>query len=260
MAAAQAIWSAIWNAISSLLSSIWATITSAIQTAISVVQSIISSALATIQALWSAGWEAVRSFVSTAWENIKSAVSSGIESAVSLVREMPGKIKNALGNLGGLLMDSGKALLRGFIDGIKSMAGAAADAAKGVVQKVRDFFPFSPAKVGPFSGRGYTTYSGKALTGDFAQAISGNASVVESATQKMMSAAWGSTASTQPALPVPAVEAPSSTQGAATGSLQNDALGPVLADLAHVLGRLQSIDDRGLFTMVKTAQRKYERI
>jgi hypothetical protein len=28
---------------------------------------------------------------------------------------------------------------------------------------IRDFFPFSPAKVGPFSGRGYTTYSGMAL-------------------------------------------------------------------------------------------------
>ena len=39
------------------------------------------------------------------------------------------------------------------------------------MQKVRDFFPFSPAKVGPFSGSGYTSVSGEHLMRDFGKAI-----------------------------------------------------------------------------------------
>ncbi|MCL7660572.1 hypothetical protein M8360_34925, partial [Klebsiella pneumoniae] len=38
--------------------------------------------------------------------------------------------------------------------------------------RIRNFFPFSPAKEGPFSGKGYTLYSGRALTSDFAKGMS----------------------------------------------------------------------------------------
>jgi len=53
------------------------------------------------------------------------------------------------------------------------MISSAVSAARSVVSSVRSFFPFSPAKEGPFSGRGYTSYSGRALVEDWAKGIDG---------------------------------------------------------------------------------------
>ena len=50
---------------------------------------------------------------------------------------------------------------------VDSVAGAVS----GALSDIRGLFPFSPAKWGPFSGRGYTSYSGKALMGDFGKSI-----------------------------------------------------------------------------------------
>lgn len=105
------------------------------------------------------------------WSSVTNAFSNGVSKAVSFVSQMPGKCKAALGNVGSILLSSGKSLIQGFINGIKSMIGAAKDAAKSVVDGVRKLFPFSPAKEGPFSGKGYTTYSGKALMTDFGKGM-----------------------------------------------------------------------------------------
>lgn len=131
----------------------------------------------------------VSSFISTVtsmWTSTVSAFASGVAKAVGEVARMPGRARSALGNVGSVLVSSGKALIQGFVNGIRSMIGAVADAASSVVQAARDFFPFSPAKRGPFSGRGYTTYSGKALTKDFAGGILSGASDVRSATESLM--------------------------------------------------------------------------
>jgi phage-related protein len=69
------------------------------------------------------------------------------------------------------LFDAGKNLITGFVDGIKDMASSAVDAVKNVTSKVRDFFPFSPAKKGPFSGKGWTRYSGRSLIEGFTQGM-----------------------------------------------------------------------------------------
>lgn len=103
-------------------------------------------------------------------------------------KTLPTRVINTLGNLGNRLRNSGRAMIRGFINGIKSMFGAVGNAARSVVRKVRNFFPFSPAKEGPFSGRGYTTYSGKALVGDFAQSIVSKTSDVRRAADKVAEA------------------------------------------------------------------------
>lgn len=100
-----------------------------------------------------------------------SGVRDKISSVVGVVSKIPGKVVAALGDLGSLLLDSGKALIRGFAQGITNAGKDAYDAAKGVVGKVRNLFPFSPAKEGPFSGKGYTLHSGKKLIRDLAKGI-----------------------------------------------------------------------------------------
>ncbi|MBC9000508.1 phage tail protein [Micromonospora aurantiaca (nom. illeg.)] len=66
---------------------------------------------------------------SAMWSAVKSAVSNGVSNTVSTVKGIPGK----LGDLGSMLVGAGKDLIRGLIDGVKSMAGAAVGAIKGVI-------------------------------------------------------------------------------------------------------------------------------
>lgn len=93
-----------------------------------------------------------------AWRSVTAAFKVGVQNAISWVRSLPQRAVNALGNVGSRLFRSGKALIQGFIDGMKAMFGKIARTAKNAVKKARDYFPFSPAKKGPFSGRGWVLY------------------------------------------------------------------------------------------------------
>jgi tape measure domain-containing protein len=87
------------------------------------------------------------------------------------VRGIPGQIIGMFASAGSWLINSGAALMNGFKQGILGAVESVKSAVKGALQKVRDFFPFSPAKVGPFSGSGYTSVSGEHLMRDFGKAI-----------------------------------------------------------------------------------------
>lgn len=87
------------------------------------------------------------------------------------VRGIPGQIIGMFAGAGSWLINSGAALMDGFKQGILNAVDKVKSAVKGALQKVRDFFPFSPAKVGPFSGSGYTSVSGEHLMRDFGKAI-----------------------------------------------------------------------------------------
>ena len=117
-------------------------------------------------------WNSVKSTTSNAWNAIKNGVSNGINGAVNFVRRLPGRALSALGNIGSKLYNSGKAMIDGFKDGIVNAFNNAVNAVKNGLSRIRNFFPFSPAKEGPFSGKGYTIYSGQALTEDFAKGMS----------------------------------------------------------------------------------------
>lgn len=107
----------------------------------------------------------------TAGARMVSAIARKIAEAVAYIARLPSRAASSLGGLGGLLVAAGRSLIRGFIDGIVSMIGAVRGAVSGVVDAARDYFPFSPAKKGPFSGRGYTSYSGRALIEGFEDGI-----------------------------------------------------------------------------------------
>lgn len=114
----------------------------------------------------------LRSIASNAFARFRQAAAEKAVAFVSLVRSIPGRARSALGNLGGMLLGAGRALIQGFINGIKNMIGSVKNAASSVVSAARDYFPFSPAKEGPFSGKGYTLHSGRALATDFGRGIS----------------------------------------------------------------------------------------
>ncbi|MGW3571220.1 hypothetical protein ACWDSL_46330 [Streptomyces sp. NPDC000941] len=118
-----------------------------------------------------------------------SGIRSKITDAVNWVKGLPGRAKAALGDLGRTLWNSGVALIKGFINGIKHMASSVADAVGGVLKKARNLLPFSPAKEGPFSGRGWTLYSGQSIAEGLAAGIDQQQDRVRTAAQQLAQAA-----------------------------------------------------------------------
>lgn len=139
------------------------------------VQTALATLLANI-ALWAVDMAAK---ASEAADGFLRGVTDGLNAAVDFVKSIPDKIKSFFSNAGDWLVNSGKALLDGFAKGIRNAVNAVTSAASDALGAVRKLFPFSPAKKGPFSGHGYTTYSGRALMRDFAKGIKGSSALAE---------------------------------------------------------------------------------
>lgn len=159
-------WSGAWEGIKDIAAGIWDTITAIVSGAIDVVSSVISGTLDVIQGVWTGAWDTVSGFLDTAWENIKTAVSSGIDSLVDWFTELPGRVTGAISGLPGDMLQFGKDIIQGLIDGVKNMAGRAVDSVKGVIDDAvgaakRLLGISSPSKV--FFGIG--TDTGRGLVG-----------------------------------------------------------------------------------------------
>lgn len=84
--------------------------------------------------------------------NMYSGVRSALGNVVSYVKGIPGRIKNALGNLGGLLHGAGSAVIQGLIGGINAKVDELMNLAGSIANRVKDKIKGalkinSPAKV-----------------------------------------------------------------------------------------------------------------
>lgn len=169
LAAINGDWSGVWSGIQGIASSVWSGIQSVISAAINAVKGVISSVMSTVKSLWSGAWSSVKSLVSSAWDGIKSTVSGGVDGMMGFISSIPGRIQGAFADAGSWLISSGKSVIDGFVRGIQGAIGGAISAVSGAVQSIRDLFPFSPAKIGPFSGRGWVLYSGMSIADAMAE-------------------------------------------------------------------------------------------
>lgn len=118
------------------------------------------------------------------FQGAKDAAIGKLNELLDWVRGLPYRIIESV--TGVSLRGSGASLVQGFIDGMQSKIGAAVGSAQELIMRVRNFFPFSPAKVGPMSGRGYTSFSGAALVRDFARGIEGNIPTAVAAAENLL--------------------------------------------------------------------------
>ncbi|MDY2941437.1 MAG: phage tail tape measure protein [Varibaculum sp.] len=129
-------WSKAWEGIKNIFAGVWTAIKAIITGVWGIIKQALSAGLNTVRNLWTNAWNNIKSFVSTAWNGITGAISRGISTAVAFIRQLPGRIKSGLGNLGGLLAGAGRQLIQGLINGIKNMMSAAVNVAKNVGRSV----------------------------------------------------------------------------------------------------------------------------
>lgn len=112
---------------------------------------------------------------------LKTVVAAKIGEAIEFVKGLPQRAFEALGNMGDLLRGSGGRLIQGLINGITDKIGALKNKVREAAQAVKDFWPFSPAKVGPLSGRGDLRLSGESMMKQLASGIGSGLPVLTSA-------------------------------------------------------------------------------
>jgi TP901 family phage tail tape measure protein len=185
----------LWNAVKAATSAAWDWIKSAVSAAVSAVSGAVSGAWNAVRAATTAVWDDIKGATSAAWDAVKGLVSGAIgavlgaiggladipgrvagwfgaardaasgalDRLVGVVGGIPGRVTGALGDLGGLLLNAGRSIVSGLIRGIDDKFDALAAKARDLAQKIKNFLPFSPAKEGPFSGKGNPYYSGRSI-------------------------------------------------------------------------------------------------
>lgn len=113
----------------------------------------------------------VGGFLSSVIGNVGGWVSSMGGKAAEAASTFGSNLINGLMGIVGQAQSAGSAIVQGLIDGIMGMIGAAGDAIGSVVGRIASFLPHSPAKRGPFSGKGWTPYSGRAIVHGLAEGI-----------------------------------------------------------------------------------------
>lgn len=117
----SAVWGGAWTIAKTAVSTAWNLIRGYVTALSATIRTVVSTVRALLSGNFSQAWTIAKTAVSNAWNGIKTAISSGISNAVSLVKTLPQKILSALGNLGSLLVNAGKSVIGGFVDGVSSM-------------------------------------------------------------------------------------------------------------------------------------------
>lgn len=115
-------WERVWDGVKGIFSGVW-----------DAIKSILSGALELVKVQISKAWNAAKDLTAAAWEALKNAVSTAINNVVDFVKKLPDRILTAVGDLGKLLVKSGKDMITGLWSGIQSMAGW-------IKEKVTSFF------------------------------------------------------------------------------------------------------------------------
>lgn len=136
LTAVQGNWDGVWAGIGNIISTVWTGIKATVSAAINAVAGVISSVMGTISAAWSSVWNAVKGLVGSAWNGITSSVSNGVNNVMNTVKGIGGKIKDAFNGAGNWLLDAGKNIIMGLVNGIKNAIGAAVNAAKNAASNV----------------------------------------------------------------------------------------------------------------------------
>ncbi|WP_163275325.1 tape measure protein [Cellulomonas iranensis] len=118
-----------------------------------------------------------------------SSVGDTLGRVGGFFRDLPATILGVFANAGTWLIDSGRKIIDGLVDGIKDVGKKVGDAIGGVLASARELLPFSPAKRGPFSGKGWTLYSGRSIVGALAEGVLDERATLERATTAVLAGA-----------------------------------------------------------------------
>ena len=202
-----------WNWVQGIWSKVHGWVVVPIVAAFNAIKDWIADRMAAVRSDIQAKWDAIVAFFTSARDRIVAIINNFTvivdrvraifqqmkDAAIAKANEMvewltglPGRIIGAIGNIGMSLYNSGRALIQGFWDGMRSVVDGMISWVSSKLSSIRNLLPFSPAKEGPFSGRGWVLYSGRALMEGFAEGIGQRAGMVRAAAERALAGVAGS--------------------------------------------------------------------
>lgn len=107
--------------------------------------------------------------LTTGTNQLATDVGIGVGNVVNFFATLPDRIQFYIDIMVSRAQKWGNNIMREFLVGIETMTKPITDAVGGIMDKVRGFFPSSPAKFGAFAGEGWTALgrSGEAIIDQF---------------------------------------------------------------------------------------------
>lgn len=172
------------GAIGGALSGVPGAVASAMTPAIGVVQAVMEGIISLVSVV---GGQ-VANVASATFAQFPPAVQGAMAPAIEVVGTIGQQMVSAALSFAGAMESAGRSIGASFAAGIASSASLVAGAASALVGAARAFFPQSPAKEGPFSGKGWVTYSGESVGEGFASGLSSSQQEVVSTARELMKA------------------------------------------------------------------------
>ena len=170
-------WSGAWEAIKGIAETVWNGIKTVVETVINAIKDIISTVLGAIKDTVTTIWDGIKEFISGAINaiketvvNVANAMKEGFLGALDLLKSGVSSVIDAVGGIFDKLwhidlFGAGKAILEGFLGGLKSAWGA-------VTEFVGNIANWIATHKGPISyDRRLLIPAGKAIMGGFNRAL-----------------------------------------------------------------------------------------
>lgn len=119
----QDLWSAMSGAVLSAWNWLWSGISAKVTAGVAFLDAVVSTGINTVLSVF--GWlQALPGRVGAWFAGVRNAAVVKLAELISWVRGLPGRIRSAVGNLGSLLLDAGRSIIRGLINGVTGMIGS----------------------------------------------------------------------------------------------------------------------------------------
>ena len=121
--------------------------------------------------------------ITRGWAQGRQETATGARNVSSEAGKVRSMIPAAVGNLGGILISAGRAVMNGLLAGLRAGAGAVLAYARSIAAQVKAIWPFSPAKDprSPFAGKDWMKVSGQRMMTDWGKGMAEGSSEAISA-------------------------------------------------------------------------------
>lgn len=178
-----------WPKIQSIISFVWSFLGPYISTWLEFIKLAIGNTFSIIVTLITGAWDMVVAVIQTAWTVISNVVGFFLnlltgdfegagQNILNIFTGLGKGIVDFFGAFGSTVWDAGVKIMETLGAGIKSAVMAPINAIKGVFEKVKEFFPASDAKKGPFSK---LTFNGGKIISTMAEGVKSQAGTLQRA-------------------------------------------------------------------------------
>lgn len=135
---AKIMWNAVWTGIRTIFVTVFRTIKTVATNVLNGIKTLFKTVFVTIPNLIRNAFMAIVNTISKAFKNLVTAVKNGIAGVMKWVQGLGKKILAAIGNLAGILTAPGRAIMDGFLNGIKAGFGAIKDFVGGIASWIAE--------------------------------------------------------------------------------------------------------------------------